>query len=153
MACCAGQTSAGPSGKQSQQAVEADLNAEGVKAAKGKRAASAHEDDSQVQGLWCMTERLVATVFEISCVLSRFLARSSLWPSHAWSWCKHVHASIAYLACNPAGNRSVTPICHAVYALLHKMHTWHASANPTPPVYKTRKGKTCIATQCHASPG
>ena len=43
---------------QSQQEVHADDKAGGVKAAKGKRAASAHQDDLQVHGLLCMTEQL-----------------------------------------------------------------------------------------------
>lgn len=60
--CLAGQTNAGPSGKQSQQAAHADVKAEGVQAAKGKRAASAHEDDAQVQGHLCMTEQLEVVV-------------------------------------------------------------------------------------------
>lgn len=47
--CFAGQASAGPSGKQSQQAAHGDGKADGAKAGIGKRVATAHEDDSQVQ--------------------------------------------------------------------------------------------------------
>ena len=62
LACFAGQTSAGLSGKQSREAVHADIKAEGVNAAKCKRNASAHDDDAQVQGLWCMIEQLEVAV-------------------------------------------------------------------------------------------
>lgn len=53
--CAAGQPNAGPSGRQSQQAMPADVKVEGTKTAKSKRAASAHKDDSQVRGPWCVT--------------------------------------------------------------------------------------------------